>query len=90
MGYGIVQPLRHAYRRDSTDPAQLSNSPSPIARSVEFLSESYEKPFRPAEVTKPIRVLILDDFAHQLCAALAKSAKRLVDVVHREHDAEVA
>ena len=59
-------------------------------RSVEFLGESDEKPFRPADVAEPIRVLILDYFAYELCAALAKPVKRLVDVVHGEHDAEVA
>ncbi len=72
-----------------TDPVQLSNSRVP-SRSVEFLGESDEKPFRPADVAKPIRALIPDYFAYQLCAALAKPGKRLVDVVHGEHDAEVA
>jgi hypothetical protein len=65
---------------------QLSNSRLP-SRSIEFLGESDEKPFRPADVAKPIRVLIPDYFAYELCAALAK---HLVDVVHGEHDAEVA
>ena len=39
-------------------------------RSAEFLSESYEKPFRPADVAEPIRVFILDYFAYELRAAL--------------------
>jgi|KBSMisStaDraftv2_1062788.scaffolds.fasta_scaffold01524_9 hypothetical protein len=72
-----------------TYPAQLSNNRG-ASRSVEFLGESDEKPFRPADVAEPIRVLISDYFAYELCAALAKPAKRLVDVVHGEHDAEVA
>ena len=59
-------------------------------RSAEFLSESDEKPFRPADVAEPIRVFILDYFAYELRAALAEPLKRLVDVVHGEHDAEVA
>jgi len=59
-------------------------------RSAEFLGESDEKPFRPADVTEPIDVFILDYFAYELCAALAEPFKRLVDVVHGEHDAEVA
>jgi hypothetical protein len=67
---------------------QLSNSRVP-SRSVEFLGESDEKPFRPADVAKSIRVLIPDYFAYEQCAAPAKPAKRLVDVVHGEHDAEV-
>jgi hypothetical protein len=60
------------------------------SRSVEFLGESDEKPFRPADVAEPIRVLIPDYVAHELCAALAKPCKRLVDIVHGEHNAEVA
>ena len=34
--------------------------------SAEFLGESDEKPFRPADVAEPIRVFILDDFAYEL------------------------
>ena len=61
-----------------------------VLRSSEFLGESDEKPFRPADVAEPIRVFILDYFAYELRAALAEPFKRLVDVVHGEHDAEVA
>lgn len=59
-------------------------------RSVEFFCESDEKPFRPTDVTQPISVLIPDDFADQLRTVRAEPFKRLVDIVHREHDAEVA
>src|SRR5205085_12635072 len=58
-------------------------------RSAEFLGESDEKPFRPADVAEPIRVFILDYFAYELGAALAEPFKHLVDVVHGKHDAEV-
>jgi hypothetical protein len=58
--------------------------------AAEFLGESDEKPFRPADIAEPIRVLILDDFADELRAAIAQPFKRLVDVVHGEHDAEIA
>jgi hypothetical protein len=51
---------------------------------VEFLGESDEKPFRPADVAEPIRVLIPDYVAYELCAELAKLTKRLVDIVHGE------
>jgi hypothetical protein len=61
-----------------------------MLRSAEFLGESDEKPFRAADVAEPIRVFILNYFAYKLRAALAELFKRLVDVVHREHDAEVA
>lgn len=62
----------------------------PIRCSTEFLGESDEKSFRPADVTEPIRISILDDFAYKLRTAIAKPFKCLVDVVHCEHDAEVA
>ena len=52
-----------------------------VLRSAEFLGESNEKPFRPADVTEPIRVFILDYFAYELRAALAKFFKCLVEVV---------
>src|SRR5258707_11334798 len=61
-----------------------------VLRSAEFLGESDEEPFRPADVAEPIRVFILDYFAYELRAALAELFKRLVDVVHGEHDTEVA
>src|SRR2546430_6141110 len=60
-------------------------------RSAEFLSESDEKAFRPADVAEPIRVFVLDHFAaDELRAVLTESGERLVDVVHGEHDAQVA
>ena len=61
-----------------------------VLRSAEFLGESDEKSFRPADVAEPIRVFILDYFAYELRAAITKPFKRLVDVVHGEHDAEIA
>ena len=61
-----------------------------VFRSAEFLGESDEKPFRPADLAEPIRVFILDYFAYELRAALAELFERLVDVVHGEHDPEVA
>ncbi len=61
-----------------------------VLRSAEFLGECDEKPFRPADVAQPIRVFIPDYFAYELGAALAEPFKRLVDLVHGKHDAEVA
>lgn len=46
-------------------------------RSAEYLGESNQKPFRPADVAEPIHVLILDDFAHELRAAIAEPFKRV-------------
>ncbi|HXJ39591.1 MAG TPA: hypothetical protein VNH18_09945 [Bryobacteraceae bacterium] len=61
-----------------------------VLRSADFLGESHEKPFMPADVAEPIRVFILDYVAYELRAALAEPFKCLVDVVHSEHDAEAA
>jgi hypothetical protein len=57
-----------------------------VLRSAEFLGESDEKPFRPADVAEPIRVFIPDYLAYELRSALAKPLERPVDVVHGEHD----
>ena len=59
----------------------------PLRRSAEFLGESDEQPFRPADVAEPIRVLIPDYLAYELRSAFAKPLERLVNVVNREHDA---
>src|SRR4029079_5597694 len=59
-------------------------------RSAELLGESDEKPFGPTDVAEPIRVLVLDDFAHELRAARAEPLERVVDVVDGEHDSQVA
>src|SRR5262245_43625851 len=61
-----------------------------VLPSAEFLGESDEKPFRPLNVAEPIRVLISDYFAYELRATIAEPFERLVDIVHREHDAKVA
>jgi len=57
-----------------------------VLGSAEFLGKSDEQPFRPADVAEPIRVFVLDYVAYELRAALAEPFKRLVDVVHGEHE----
>src|SRR5690606_12162987 len=61
-----------------------------VLRSAEFLGESDEKSFRSADVAETIDVLVRDDVADELRAARAEPFERIVDVVHGEHDAEVA
>src|SRR5947209_12484182 len=61
-----------------------------VLRSPELLGKSDEEPFRTADVAEQISIFIPDYFAYELRAALAESFKRLVDVVHGEHDAEIA
>ena len=55
--------------------------------SPELLGEPDEKPFGAADVAEPIRLFVLNHFADELCATLAESGERPVDVVHSEHDA---
>jgi hypothetical protein len=59
-----------------------------VPLSVEFLGESDEKTFRPADVAEAIHAFILDNFAHELRAAFAEPGERLVDVVHGKHNAQ--
>ena len=61
-----------------------------LRASAELLRESDEEPFRPADIAEPIRVFVLDHVAYELRAAFAEPFERFVDVVHGEHDAEVA
>src|ERR1700754_611347 len=59
--------------------------------SSELLGEPDEQAFGPADVAEPIRLLILDHVtADELRAVLAQPSERLVEVVDREHDAQVA
>jgi len=93
---GLLHPLQHAgLARRSPNCRRLGLKAevfptSSVLRSVQFLGESDEKPFRPADIAEPIRRFMLDYFAYELRAALVEAFKRLVDVVHGEHDAEVA
>src|SRR6185503_19440479 len=57
---------------------------------AELLGEPDEESFGSADVAEPIRVLVLDHFANELRAARAEPGERRVDIVHGEHDAEVA
>src|SRR5437868_15064490 len=59
-------------------------------RSAQFLREPYGKSSGPADVAEPIRVSVLDHLANELRAVLGEPAEHLVDVVHGEHDAQIA
>src|SRR5262245_27488992 len=56
----------------------------------ELLGEPDENSFGTPDVAEPIHVLILDHFADQRRAAFAEPGECIVDVLHGEHDAEVA
>jgi hypothetical protein len=83
----IAQPRRFEFQGVKYSRVECKRTALWCRHSAELLGESDEKPFRTADVAEPIRVFILDHFAHELRAALAEPLKRLVDVVHGEHDA---
>src|SRR6266498_3783235 len=57
---------------------------------TELLGEPDENAFRTPDVAKPIHVFILDHLANELRATFAESGERIVDILHGEHDAQVA
>src|SRR4051812_38692142 len=83
-------PVRRAMCGKSPRNSGLGRAAREPFRSVEFLRESDEQPSGPADVAEPVHILVADDFAHELGAALQDPCQRLVEVVHGEHDAEVA
>jgi hypothetical protein len=54
------------------------------------LSEPDEYSFGTPYVAEPINVFILDQVPFELRAAFANSGERIVEVIHGEHDTEVA
>jgi hypothetical protein len=61
------------------------------AASTELFGESDEKSLGSPDVAEPIHVLVLDHFAaDKLRAMLTEPDKRFIEVVHGEHDAQVA
>src|SRR5207302_9134281 len=59
----------------------------PFDRLADLLAQSDDDAFRPADVAKPIRVLVLHDFAYQLGPVGEQARDDSVDVVDGEHDA---
>jgi hypothetical protein len=55
--------------------------------SLELLGKRDDNALRAANVTKPVRVPILNDFADKLSAMGAQAREYILDVVNGEHDA---
>ena len=55
--------------------------------SPELLGEPDEKPFGPANIAQPIRLLVLHHVADELRPMLLEPGERLVDIFNCEHDA---
>jgi N-acyl homoserine lactone hydrolase len=56
----------------------------------DLLGQSDENALRASDVAEPIHVFVPDYFVDELRAVPAEPGQRIVEVVHREHDAEVA
>src|SRR3954471_24841560 len=55
-----------------------------------LLGEADKNSFGAADVAETIRLFVLNHIADELRPTLAEPGKRLVDVVHSEHDTQVA
>ncbi len=54
---------------------------------LELLGECDDNALRAANVTEPVHVLVLRDFADEFCAMGAQAREYVLDVVDGEHDA---
>src|SRR5213596_2314333 len=79
----------------------MFTSPPPLRYAVDYAdvaaagsAEAFCQPDQNAlgapHVAEAIHVFVLDHFVDELRAVLAEPGERIVEVVHREHDAEVA
>src|SRR4051795_6888272 len=65
-------------------------TPERVWASADLLGQPDENALRASDVAEPIHVFVLDHFVYELRAVLAEPGQRIVEVVDREHDAEVA
>jgi len=65
-------------------------TPERVWASADLLGQPDENALGAPDVAEPIHVFVLDHFVDELRAVLAKPGQRIVEVIHGEHDAEVA
>ena len=70
-----------AWRQDEFHPRPRGNA------LLELLGKCDNNAFRAANVTEPVHVLVLRDFADEFCAMGAQAREYVLDVVDGEHDA---
>jgi hypothetical protein len=58
--------------------------------SADSLGQPDENALGASDVAEPIHVFILDHFVDELRAVLSEPGERIVEVVHREHDTQIA
>src|SRR6476661_2153247 len=89
-------PTTDHFHSITADPAQpptrtdMGHPPERAWASADLLGQPDENVLGASDVAEPIHVFVLDHFVDELRAVLTEPAQRLVEVVHREHDAEVA
>jgi hypothetical protein len=81
------RPLQQRVRRQCVSSQRLRHGIRSGSLLPELLGEPDEDSFGTPDVAEPIHVFILDHFADELRAAFAEPGKRIVDVLHGEHDA---
>src|SRR6266550_3041053 len=65
-------------------------SPERVWASADSLGQPDENALGASDVAEPIHVFVLHYLVDELRAVLAEPGQRIVEVVHGEHDAEVA
>ena len=68
----------------------ISQMPARVWALADLLGEPDENALGASDVAEPIHVFVLDDFVDELRAVLAEPGQGFIEVVHGEHDAEVA
>src|SRR6266571_3349788 len=61
-----------------------------LPASADLLGQPDQNALGASDVAEPIDVLVLNHLVDELRAVLAEPGQRVVEVVHGEHDAEVA
>src|SRR3954453_12046698 len=80
-----LPPVDHSAYRSAQPSYQLD-----MAASADLLGQPDENALGAADVAEPIHVFVLDHFVDDLRAVSAEPRERVVEVVHGEHDAQVA
>src|SRR5687768_13425951 len=85
-------PPREAMAHQWWDSRHRPTLPNASSRSLppKLFREPNENPFRAADVAEPVHVLVLDHLVDDLGAMFRQTSERLVEVLHREHDAKIA
>src|SRR6266480_1253187 len=65
-------------------------TPERVLASADLLGQPDENALGASDVAEPIHVFVIDIFVDELRAVLAEPGERIVEVVHGEHDTQIA